>query len=269
MIDVLIQMEDKMKTVPLATADTFKIEHIEDVGYAVHGSTIGQTWLGMVETVLKNGKFELDENRGRFAVTNLHFSSAMTVTEDPLIKEYGDEKKIAAMKRVVFESDEMVDFDITPSFRNGAKSYKKRLEEGDLIDFVVGRLTKIPESKKAVMVFPTYEDYEAVKNSPWNDYLPCIVALQFRVAKNAHKETCLNLTLFMRSWDTFQKGAGDFTVICMIADIVRKKLEENLKIEIKPGRLDGLVTDVHIYENTYEQAQDVLFKYHDAIEKKY
>lgn len=251
-------------TAKIDRTDTFKIERIEDVGYVVHGNTIGQTWLGMVETVLKNGKFELDENRGRFAVRNLRFSSSTTDTDDDLIRRFGDESKVDAMKRVVFESDEMVDFDITPSFRNGAKSYKKRLEEGKIIDFVVNRLSKIPESKKAVMVFPTYEDYEAVTNSPWNDYLPCIVALQFRVSQDDKKELpCLNLTLFMRSWDTFQKGAGDLTVLCMLADIVRKKLEERLDTEIRPGRLDGLVTDVHIYENTYQQAQDVMFKYLD------
>lgn len=236
------------------------IERIQDVGYIVHGKTLGETWLSMVETILKNGSFELDENRGRFAVPNLRFSSETTQVNDRIIEKYGDKSKIDAMKRVVFESDEMVDFDITPSFRNGAKSYKKRLEEGKMIDFVVNRLAKIPESKKAVMVFPTYEDYEAVTSSPWNDYLPCIVALQFRVARTKG-ENRLNLTLFMRSWDGFQKGAGDLIVISMIADIVRKKLEDKLGIAIEPGRLDGMVTDVHIYENTYENAQNVIFEY--------
>lgn len=246
--------------------DTFKIDRIEGVGYIVHGNTIGQTWLGIVETVLKNGRFELDENRGRFAVRNLRFSSSITDVDDDLIKRYGDKSKIDAMKRVVFESDEMVDFDITPSFRNGAKSYKKRLEEGKIIDFVVNRLAKIPESKKAIMVFPTYEDYEAVTNSPWNDYLPCIIALQFRVAQDdKHRPPKLNLTLFMRSWDGFQKGAGDLTVVCMLADIVRKELEKRLDTKIESGRIDGLVTDVHIYENTYSQAQDVAFRYLDEI----
>lgn len=236
------------------------IERIENVGYAVYGRTLGETWLQMVETVLKNGNFELDENRGRFAVRNLRFASETTELNDKLIAKYGDQQKISAMKSVVFESDTMIDFDITPSFRNGAKSYKKRLEEGQMIDFVVNRLAKIPESKKAVMVFPTYEDYEAVTNSPWNDYLPCITALQFRVAKR-RGENYLDLTLFMRSWDGFQKGAGDMIVVSMIGNIIRKQLEEKLNIDIIPGRLDGLVTDVHIYENTYEKAQQVVFDY--------
>ena len=124
------------------------IERIENVGYAVYGETLGEMWLQMVETILMNGSFELDENRGRFAVKNLRFASGTTDINDKLIEKYGDQEKISAMKRVVFESDTMTDFDITPSFRNGAKSYKKRLEEGKMIDFVVNRLAKIPESKK-------------------------------------------------------------------------------------------------------------------------
>ena len=236
------------------------IERIENIGYAVYGKTLGETWLQMVETVIKNGSFELDENRGRFAVRNLRFASETTDINDELIEKYGDQSKIDAMKRVVFESDIMTDFDITPSFRAGAKSYKKRLEEGNMVEFVVKRLAKIPESKKAVMVFPTYEDYEAVTTSPWNDYLPCIVALQFRVAKR-RGEHYLDLTLFMRSWDGFQKGAGDLIVTSMIGDVVRRQLEDKLGIKIQPGRMDGLVTDVHVYENTYENAQQVIFDY--------
>ena len=33
------------------------IERIQHVGYVVHGKTIGETWLGLVETILKNGVF--------------------------------------------------------------------------------------------------------------------------------------------------------------------------------------------------------------------
>lgn len=236
------------------------ITKVENVGYSVYGDTLGELWLDMVETILKNGQFELDENRGRFAVRNLRFAAGIANPDDKLIEKYGNKAKIDAMKKVVFESDTMEDFDITPSFRNGAKSYKKRLEEGKMIDFVVARLVKIPESKKAVMVFPTYEDYEAVLNSPWNDYLPCITALQFRINKRAGKDY-LDLTLFMRSWDGFQKGAGDLTVVAMLGEKVRTLLEEKLSTAIEIGRLDGLVTDVHIYENTYEEAQNVHFAY--------
>lgn len=243
------------------------ITKVENVGYSVYGETLGELWLDMVETILKNGQFELDENRGRFAVRNLRFTAGIANPDDELIKKYGDKAKIDAMKAVVFDSDTMKDFDITPSFRNGAKSYKKRLEEGKMMEFVIERLAKIPESKKAVMVFPTYEDYIAVLNSPWNDYLPCITALQFRINQRLGKNY-LDLTLFMRSWDGFQKGAGDLTVVSMLGSKVRKALEKKLSIKIETGRLDGLVTDVHIYENTYEAAQSVHFAYKNERDVK-
>ncbi|MDR0850687.1 MAG: thymidylate synthase [Christensenellaceae bacterium] len=236
------------------------ITKVENVGFSIYGDSIGELWLNLVETVLKNGAYEMDENRGRFAVRNLRFAAGVANSQDILIEKYGDKKKIDAMKKVVFESDVMVDFDIKPSFRNGAKSYKKRIEEGKMIEFVVGRLSKIPESKKAVMVFPTYEDYNAVLTSPWNDYLPCITALQFRVNTRLNKKY-VDLTLFMRSWDGFQKGAGDLTVVSMLGDLVRNKLEEKLKVKLECGRLDGLVTDIHIYENAYENAQNIHFDY--------
>lgn len=243
------------------------ITKVENVGYSVYGETLGELWLDMVETILKNGQFELDENRGRFAVRNLRFAAGIANPDDKLIEKYGDKAKIDAMKAVVFDSDTMKDFDITPSFRNGAKSYKKRLEEGKMMEFVIERLAKIPESKKAVMVFPTYEDYAAVLNSPWNDYLPCITALQFRVNQRLGKNY-LDLTLFMRSWDGFQKGAGDLTVVSMLGNKVREALEKKLSMKIETGRLDGLVTDVHIYENTYEAAQSVHFAYKNERDVK-
>lgn len=243
------------------------ITKVENVGYSVYGETLGELWLDMVETILKNGQFELDENRGRFAVRNLRFAAGIANPDDKLIEKYGDKAKIDAMKNVVFNSDTMKDFDITPSFRNGAKSYKKRLEEGKMMEFVIERLAKIPESKKAVMVFPTYEDYTAVLNSPWNDYLPCITALQFRVSQRLGKNY-LDLTLFMRSWDGFQKGAGDLTVVSMLGNKIREALEKKLSMKIETGRLDGLVTDVHIYENTYEAAQSVHFAYKNERDVK-
>ncbi len=88
------------------------------------------------------------------------------------------------------------------------------------------------------------------------------------MAKDRRNNLKLNLTLFMRSWDGFQKGAGDLTVLCMLADVVRKELEEKLKKPIAPGRLDGMVTDIHIYENTYEDAQGVILQYLDKIDKE-
>lgn len=180
---------------------------------------------------------------------------------DPIIQKYANKESIASMRKLAFEADAMTDFDITPSFRTGAKSYKKRLEEGKMIDFVVHRLARIPESKKAIMVFPTYEDYENVKNSPFNDYLPCIVSLQFRLHKIKEGEYALNTHFFMRSQDAYQKNISDLVVFADIANVVAKRLEKTLGAHIKTGVMDGYITDAHVYKNTYNQAFDVLSAY--------
>lgn len=72
----------------------------------------------------------------------------------------------------------------------------------------------------------------------------------------------------MRSWDGFQKGAGDLAVISMLGEKVRQELEKNFGHKLEIGRLDGLVTDVHIYENTYDAAQKVHFEYKEMKEQR-
>ena len=159
--------------------------HPYNFGCTIEANSLGEAWIGLVETCMKNGNLEYDEHRARFALHGVRMivKGYANHDNDPIIQKYASQESIATMRKLAFEADTVTDFDITPSFRTGAKSYKKRIEEGNLVDFVVHRLTRIPESKKAVMVFPTYEDYKNVKESPFNDYLPCIVSLQFRLHK--------------------------------------------------------------------------------------
>lgn len=237
--------------------------HCYGFGCTIEAYSLGEAWLGLVEACIKNGSMEYDENRARFALhgVRLVISNYIRPDNDPIIRKYANHESIASMRKLAFEADTMADFDITPSFRTGAKSYKKRIEEGKMIDFVVHRLTRIPESKKAVMVFPTYEDYENVKNSPFNDYLPCIVSLQFRLHKVGEGQYEMNTHFFMRSQDAFQKNISDLVVFADITEAVAKKLEQALGGNIKICVMDGYITDAHVYKNTYNQAFDVLSNY--------
>lgn len=237
--------------------------HCYNFGCTIEAQSLGEAWLGLVEACIKNGDLEYDENRARFALHGVRviINNYTHPDNDPIIQKYANQESIASMRKLAFEADTMADFDITPSFRTGAKSYKKRLEEGKMIDFVVHRLTRIPESKKAVMVFPTYEDYENVKNSPFNDYLPCIVSLQFRLHKVKENEYTMNTHFFMRSQDAYQKNISDLVVFADITHVVAKKLEQSLGVNIKTGVMDGYITDAHVYKNTYNEAFGVLSTY--------
>ena len=237
--------------------------HYYSFGCTIEAHSLGEAWLGLVEACIKNGALEYDENRARFALHGVRvmINGYVRPDEDLIVQQYANQESIASMRKLAFETDTMADFDITPSFRIGAKSYKKRIEEGKMIDFVVHRLTRIPESKKAIMVFPTYEDYENVKNSPFNDYLPCIVSLQFRLHRVKNGEYTINTHFFMRSQDAFQKNISDLVVFADIASVVARKLEKTLGVPIKTGVMDGYITDAHVYKNTYDQAFGVLSTY--------
>ncbi len=232
----------------------------ECFGYSVAGDTIGEAWLAAVECVIKNGAYDPDENRGRFALPMLRLKVRSHGEKDFLVERYGNAANIEKMRRLVFESPVMEDFDITPNFRVGAKSYHARLHEGRMIDFVVKRLTEIPESKKAVMVFPTYEDYGKVLDSPYNDYLPCIVSLQFRLRKNDNGYM-LNTIYNMRSQDIFQKNVSDLVIFSLLAQEVGRRLSSTLSAPVRMGFIDGMITDGHIYQNTYDAALETVSSY--------
>jgi len=241
--------------------NNIKIEYSPEFGYSVYGKTIGEAWMTAVKCVLENGVSEPDESRERIALQSFRLKSETQVTSDPIIKAYAKNENVQAMIDLVFNKDVMKDFDVTPSFRVGAKSYKKRLEEGKMLDFVINRLAGIPESKKAVMVFPTYEDYAQVTNAPLNDYLPCIVSMQFRLRPAEDGVQKLNTIVNMRSWNIDQKGAGDLTVFTMLTKVVAEALSNKLMTKVVPGTIDTMITDVHIYKNTIEAAKNIVAQF--------
>ncbi|MEA3378882.1 MAG: thymidylate synthase [Nanoarchaeota archaeon] len=126
-----------------------------------------------------------------------------------------------------------------------------------MIDFVVKRLSMFPESKKAVIVFPNNKDYQAVLAAPKDDYLPCIVSVQFRLL-NHGKGFIMNTIFHARSIDAFQKSHGNITAIALLSEEVAKRLEKNLGKPVKVGPLNGMITDAHIYDETIEEAKKVL-----------
>jgi len=156
----------------------------------------------------------------------------------------------------------MYDIDITPSFNPGAESYCARIKNWEMLDFVVDRLTKIPESKKAVMSFIRRGDYAKVLKNPKDDYLPCITTIQFRLLKiDNEKGYHMNIIFNARSIDAYQKSVGNMVAMAMLGREVANRLQSNLGVPIWPGSIDGIITDAHIYENTINEAKKLVESY--------
>jgi len=233
---------------------------LEPFGVCVYGERLGSTWLSLIEAILKNGEETTDEGRKRISLQNIRVRSSYQNTIDPTIEKYADKKNIQKVLNLTFKEPEMYDFDVNPSFSKGSKSYFARMEEGKMMDYVVERLSLIPESKKAVISFIHWDDYKAVLANPKNDYLPCITTIQFRLLENEFGFR-MNTIFTARSIDAYQKGIGNFIAIATMSEKIMERLEKNLNKKIEIGSLDGMITDAHIYTENIYDAQELLKKY--------
>lgn len=234
---------------------------LEPFGVCVYGERIGSAWLSLVESILKNGEETFDEGRRRISLQNVRIRSSYQEVNDPIIEKYANKENIKKVIQLTFEQAEMYDFDVNPSFSRGSKSYHARLNEGQMLEYVVERLSMIPESKKAVISFIHWDDYKAVLANPKDDYLPCITTVQFRLIEDGNSGYRMNTIFTARSMDSFQKGIGNFIAIAMMSEKVAEKLRENLKTKIEVCSLDGMITDTHIYTENIHDAQELLKKY--------
>jgi thymidylate synthase len=243
------------------------IKNFQKFGYNIYGNSIGEMWFGLLEAVLTKGGKSFDEKRERLALMNVRVKSESQNIDDELITKYVDQKKTQAMIDFVFSNEIIEDIDVVKSFQRSAKSYCQRIKAGRMVEFVIKRLSVIPESKKAVIVFPTYEDYAKIFDDQYiNDYLPCLVAIQFRLVKNK-KTFILNTTFYARSIDVFQKAQGNFLSIAKLSSYIASEITKNLGVEIKIGFLDGIIADAHIYKETLNEAKKTLKRFKNDQKK--
>ncbi len=235
---------------------------IDLFGYLIYGEVIGSTWLSLVDAILKNGIETMDEGRKRLSLQNIRIKSGTQIFPDSLMEKYGNKKNIDDVIHLTFDNEIMYDFDVVPSFTPGSQSYFARIKNWEMLDFVVERLAKIPESKKAIMSFIRQEDYTRTLNRPKDDYLPCITTIQFRLIKiDDERGYHLNTIFNARSIDAFQKAAGNFAAITLLSKEVAKRLQERLDTSVWVGSLDGMITDAHIYEETLKDAIEIIKLY--------
>ena len=230
----------------------------EPFGHHVSGKTIGETWLALVQAVLEHGDVTFDEKRERRSIQNVVYQIESFNLPDVLLDRFANKKNIEALKHLTFEGEKMFDFDVRPSFSPGARSYHARIKESRMLDYVIKRLSAIPESKKAVMSFIHWDDYKAVLDTPYDDYLPCHVTIQFRLVPDGAGWK-LNVISHFRSIDAFQKSCGDFVVTAMLAEKVRDALRPKLG-SVEFGAMMGVITDAHVYAECYDDAAEVIQK---------
>lgn len=240
---------------------------IKPFGHHVWGKDIGSTWLSLVNAVLKYGDITYDEGRQRKSLQNVVFQIESFNLPDIILEKYANKKNLDALVYITFEGDKMFDFDVRPSFNPGARSYHARITEGKMLEYVIERLSLIPESKKAVMSFVHWDDYKAILDRPYDDYLPCHTSIQFRLLEK-DKKYVMNVITHFRSIDAYQKSCGDFLVTAMLAEKVKEGLSKKLKLPIEFGTMMGVITDAHIYQECYSGAEDLMVRVENELKDK-
>lgn len=233
--------------------------NIENFGHHIFGGTVGEAWVSLVGAILEHGDKTMDEGRSRLSLQNVRLKVSQFEIPDKILEKYADKENIDSIIYLTFEGEEMFDFDVVPSFSPGARSYHRRIVEGRMVEYVVKRLSKIPESKKAVISFIHWDDYKAVLDTPFDDYLPCMVIVQFRIVENQGKLS-MTCNFFARSMDAFQKGNGNILVLSMLTQKIAKMISDNIGREIKVGVIDGFITDTHIYSECLSDATKLIEK---------
>jgi len=231
------------------------IKRSKEFGTEIFGLTIGIAWANLIKAILEGNEKSFDETRERIALQNVRVKSLQQNFPDPTIEALCNENHLKDMLGFMFEYDKMFDIDINPSFSPGAKSYCHRIKEGRMVEFVIERLSLIPESKKACIVFPTYEDYTAVMENPLDDYLPCLVSIQFRLLPKDDGYV-MHTNFYSRSMDPWQKGHGNLISMAMLSDHIAKEISQRIGKPIILGPLDGMICDAHIYKENYEEARE-------------
>ncbi len=226
----------------------------------IHAPTIGRAWIRLVEAILRHGQITKDEGRRRKSIGHVHLHIDQQNWPDADLQQFSSINNMQLMVDFTFRRRRLYDIDVVKSFTSHAKSYHQRIVEGKMLEFVVNRLARIPESKKAVMVFPTYDDYQAVLKHPQNDYLPCIVAVQFRLRGRGRTKT-LDTIFFSRSMDVFQKGHGNLASMVLLSRLLAQTLGRRKGWKIRLGRLEGLINDAHIYRESWVEARKTVRQY--------
>jgi len=240
---------------------------IKPFGIHIDAKSIGKAWIDILDAVLKEGDTTFDEGRERLSLQNIRIRISDPKQKDKIIEKYADNEKIDGIIFLTFKGKEMYDFDVIPSFSPGAKSYYARLEDGRMDEYVVKRLSQIPESKKGVISFISWDDYSYVLDTPYDDYLPCILTVQVRLIKKGNSYKA-NINWMARSMDIFQKGNGNMIAITMLANKIIKQIEKNLNKKISINALDGFVTDIHIYSECQEDAKKTLNNFKEKLNAK-
>ncbi len=217
----------------------------EETSFTVRGKTIAETWLKILNTVMRFG-----------TTTETHYDSR--------------QKEILNLTSVV--TAENVSMPYLPSFLPCDKqelenyiprvltdkkypdcsyTYGQRLRsffDVDQIQAIVDRLSKDIDSRSGAASL-----WDSRKDGLKKSGTPCLNHIWVRVRENK-----IFMTAVIRSNDMFSAWPENAFALLSLQDLIRKSIEEKINSELVMGDLVTLSESAHVYEDCWDSCKEIL-----------
>jgi len=228
----------------------------EDRAFRVEGKTIAETWLKVLDTVLKWGEIKPTE----YGVRQKEALDVIAVVNSQgNLPEWLPVKKeeIEAYCKNFFGREKPSSVDYTYGERLfsleftsvNPKTVEKAARESEAvfnqIEWVVSKLKEKPYTRRAIAVTWRHERDSQSENPP------CLVEIVWNVKQGKLYQTCT-----FRSHDIYR--AWLFNVFAL------RRLQEEIaeRLGLQPGSLIVLSVSAHVYESNWEEAERLVEKYY-------
>jgi len=247
---VLSNLDDNptpfMEPIFIKEVDTIKAEtYSEETSFKVIGKSIGETWLKMLDIVMKFGEVKGTEyNMNQREVINL-----IAIVE-------GDDEKISDWLPITEEDlenyfanffGEAEDFGVTYTYGERLTAYPfrsgKRLNQ---IEYAVSYLKENKNTRRAIAFVWNVEKDSFIGNEP-----PCITQISWLVKNNKLYQTAI-----IRSSDVY----GAWHINAFGLRRIQREIAEKVGLEL--GSLITISISAHVYENNWKEAENILNKFY-------
>lgn len=219
----------------------------ENSGFKVTGDLLGETWLKILDMVMKLGILKRSEHaEDQKEILNL---TVVLNEENPDRVRW---EEYFQFSKEHFE--EYVPLVVTDKKIEGVHySYGRRLKDWrgiNQIESIVRKLKKSIYSRRAVAVTWDVEKDHDHADAPCIDLIQCLV-----------QEGLLFMTVFIRSNDMFEAWPENALALRKLQFMIASE------VGIKVGSLTTISGSAHIYEKNWKKALDILERHPPAIER--
>lgn len=225
-------------------------------GHRIEGKTIAETWVKIIHRIKTTGTIRPTGYDGQWQ----ELIDLMAVITDEPPEFYFPEPNYLPIDRAFIEEYIGQILDDSP-YREGVKyTYGQRLRSWfgkDQIEQVIQKLVADIDSARAVMSLWDIRDNEA------NESPPCLNHIWVRVV-----ESELSLTATFRSNDMFSAWPANAMGLRALQQHIRNAIAQRSSYNLKMGPLIIISQSAHIYDDCWENADNIIQSQYANICKK-